>query len=201
MSATATLPTAPARRKYLCRIKENAAGVFGGTLGRVTFARFKERLEFEEGKTDPKTGLKTKRFTGRRWYEEPVYELDDASVNEARKRIPFAVLRAGAGIVKLDANWRPFDPHSGKAGEKFTAPASEGDLPLADYVELRPWDGSTPDEVAALHAENEGLRKELEAIKAAHAADETSEADRLAKMSQILGGDREVGPRRKKEGT
>lgn len=189
---------APTRRKYLCRLLENPVKTFSGTLGGVTVARFKERLEYEEGKVDQKTGQKVRKFTGRRWYEEPVFEIDDAAVAEFRRRLPHAVLRPGAGLVKLDANWGTYNKHTGEAGKQFTTAPSEGDVPLAPYVEIRPWLGSTPEEETALRDENVRLQKEIAELKARLEADDAAFREREARASTIAGDAREVGPRHKK---
>lgn len=199
MTATSTIAP-PAREKWLCKLKDNPHKVCNGIVAGVTLSRFKEVPEVEESKPDPKTGLTSKRHTGHRWREEPVCDLDAATVARFKARLPFAVLRPGAGIVKLDANWGPIDPVTRQPGAKFMAPMAEGDLPLADYVDFRPWHGPSSAEVADLRAENERLKRELAEYRAKQDADDAEEKLRAARADAIgAPGDREVGPRRKKE--
>lgn len=187
---------APPRRKWLTKLKENPAKVFTGTLAGVTFSRFRERLDFDE-EVDPKTGQIIQKHTGRRWLEEPVDEYDDTTIEECKRRMKYAVLRPGAGIIKLDANWPPYDPAKREQGDQYTAHPAEGDLPLEDYVDLRPWDGPTQDEAETLRLENERLQKELAEMKAKLEQEEAEEtANEAAKASPAP---RTVGPRNKKK--
>ena len=182
--------------RYLCKLKPNPYKCTAGTLAGVSFLRHVEKPEFETI-PDPKTGRETRKFTGQRWLEEPVFELSDAQVEEVKRRLPHAVIRPGAGVVKLDANWGHRDPQTGKAGEKFTRGRSEGDLPLEEFIEFRPWEGPTSEEAADLKAENEKLRKEIEELRRRAEADEAEEAEAEAKAAAIGGPRRTVGPRRK----
>ena len=202
MTATDTITAfaRPATTKWLCRLKDNPYKVCTGIVGGVTLSRFKEIPEVVEGRPDPKTGVATRRHTGNRWREEPVCLLDDATVERFKARLPFAVLRPGAGIVKLDANWRPIDPVTRQAGAKYVAPPSEGDLPLADYVDFRPWGGPSDAEAAELRVENERLKRELAEFRAKQDADDAEEKLKAVRADAFgVPGDREVGPRRKKE--
>lgn len=191
--AGAAKPAEPPRlRKYLCKLLANPYNVYTGTLAGVTLARFELEIEFRERK-DPKTGIVSRKPTGQKWYREAVFELTEETVERFQARLPFAVLRRHSGVVKLDANWDKND-------KKFTRPAAEGDLPLADYIDFRPWAGPTSDELASLQVENERLKAQLEALKAQNEQDETD--DRAKESETIAGTDREVGPRnRKRRGT
>lgn len=161
--------------RYLCKLKDNPHKVYAGTVAGVTFCRHLLDVERDD-KGKP---------TGQRWYREPVFDLTPELVAAVQARLPQAVLRAGAGLVKLDGV-------RDKDGARLAGKPVEGDLPLADFLDFRPWDGPSPADVDALRKENEALKARLAALERQAQDDDAEEA---AQASDAVLAERPVGPR------